>query len=115
MISSLTLPIISYFSGASFNEALIDVFGSTQIEDLWIRYFSVSTNVRDDCMEASLTYSFMHFYPPPLHIMQTRVQGLNLHQYSGAFTGSYCWAAVEICTGFDVGTFTDCSVASEFL
>ena len=40
-IAALTLPLVSYFSGASFNEALIDCFSGTQIEDLWIRYFCV--------------------------------------------------------------------------
>lgn len=45
LISDATLPLVSYFSGANFNEALQDVFGDTQIEDLWIRYFCISTNV----------------------------------------------------------------------
>ncbi len=31
--------------GSGFNNILRDAFGDTQIEDLWIRYFCVSTNV----------------------------------------------------------------------
>jgi lysophospholipid hydrolase len=52
---SLTLPVISYFSGRSFNEALIDCFGTTQIEDLWLRYFCVSTNVSEDTVAVHTT------------------------------------------------------------
>lgn len=75
LVTSLTLPILSYFSGTAFSEwrsqcgawmtgmalvqcftaylaasycchaddALIDCFKDTQIEDLWIHYFCVST------------------------------------------------------------------------
>jgi len=32
IITSLTLPLLSYFSGAHFNDALVDVFRDTQIE-----------------------------------------------------------------------------------
>jgi hypothetical protein len=31
--------------GALFNDIMKDAFGDTQIEDLWIRYFCISTNV----------------------------------------------------------------------
>jgi predicted acylesterase/phospholipase RssA len=48
LLTGLTLPIMSYFSGAAFNDALIDCFKDTQIEDLWIRYFCVSTDVAND-------------------------------------------------------------------
>jgi predicted acylesterase/phospholipase RssA/CRP-like cAMP-binding protein len=48
LVTSLTLPIFSYFSGTSFNDALIDNFKDTQIEDLWIKYFCVSTDVTND-------------------------------------------------------------------
>jgi len=40
---------MSYFSGASFNDAIIGCFRDVQIEDLWIRYFCVSTDVANDC------------------------------------------------------------------
>ena len=31
--------------GALFNDIMKDAFGDVQIEDLWIRYFCISTNV----------------------------------------------------------------------
>ena len=46
-LRSLTLPILSYFSGSNFNELLKTCFGNAQIEDLWIRFFCVTTNVTD--------------------------------------------------------------------
>jgi predicted acylesterase/phospholipase RssA/CRP-like cAMP-binding protein len=48
LLTSLTLPILSYFSGTGLNEALQDCFRDTQIEDLWIPYFCVSTDVSND-------------------------------------------------------------------
>lgn len=46
-LRSLTMPILSYFSGANFNSLLRTCFGNTQIEDLWIRYFCCTTNVTE--------------------------------------------------------------------
>ena len=50
-IRSLTLPIMSYFSGSNFNELLRSIFGSTQIEDFWLRFFCCTTNVTDRKLE----------------------------------------------------------------
>jgi predicted acylesterase/phospholipase RssA/CRP-like cAMP-binding protein len=55
LMTSLTLPLIAYTSGESFNETIIAAFRDIQIEDLWIRYFCVSTNVTDDSMAVHTT------------------------------------------------------------
>eukprot|EP01138_Halocafeteria_seosinensis_P004234 gb/GECG01004330.1/.p1 GENE.gb/GECG01004330.1/~~gb/GECG01004330.1/.p1 ORF type:complete len:1590 (+),score=184.72 gb/GECG01004330.1/:1-4770(+) len=55
VVQSLTLPIISYFSGESFNVLLQQALGDTQIEDLWIKYFCVTTNVTKDRMDVHQT------------------------------------------------------------
>lgn len=41
----LTLPIRSLFSGKRMTKALLDMFGDRGIEDLWLRFFSVSCNI----------------------------------------------------------------------
>jgi predicted acylesterase/phospholipase RssA/CRP-like cAMP-binding protein len=51
LVLRMTLPIMSYFSGALFNDVLQTVFRETQIEDLWVKYFCVSTNVTRDTMD----------------------------------------------------------------
>lgn len=42
---SLTWPSISIFSAKYFTQALVDAFGTMQIEDLWLPYFCVSSNL----------------------------------------------------------------------
>lgn len=41
----LTIPIVSLLSGQKFVKILTSLFGDTQIEDLWLKYFCVSTNL----------------------------------------------------------------------
>jgi hypothetical protein len=41
----LTYPMTSMFTGSAFNKSIEDVFGNTQIEDLWIPYFCISTDI----------------------------------------------------------------------
>jgi len=41
----LTLPIVSFIRTRKFAKVLVDVFGFTQIEDLWIKYFCVSSSL----------------------------------------------------------------------
>jgi len=40
-----TLPMLSFIKTKMFTEILLDIFGHTQIEDLWIKYFCVSTSL----------------------------------------------------------------------
>ena len=46
-IRDLTLPLLSYFNGGHFSEVVREAIGADiQIEDLWLPYFCVTTNVR---------------------------------------------------------------------
>jgi len=46
-ISDLTLPVTSYFTGTNFNRGLVRIFGSTKIEDFWLPYICMSTDLTD--------------------------------------------------------------------
>ncbi|KAF9762544.1 Lysophospholipase NTE1, partial [Nosema granulosis] len=41
----LTYPICSIFTGRAINKSLKSIFGDSSIQDLWIEYFCVSTNL----------------------------------------------------------------------
>jgi NTE family protein/lysophospholipid hydrolase len=45
-ISDLTLPMVSFFSSRSVSSLLYEHSGGARIEDLWCRYFAVSTSLR---------------------------------------------------------------------
>jgi lysophospholipid hydrolase len=44
-IADLTYPVTSMFTGSAFNKSIEEVFGNRQIEDLWIPYFCVTTDI----------------------------------------------------------------------
>lgn len=44
-ILDLTYPATAMFTGAAFNKTISDVFGDRQIEDLWLPYFTVTTDI----------------------------------------------------------------------
>ena len=44
-ILDLTYPFTSMFTGAAFNRSIEDVFCNRQIEDLWIPYFCITTDI----------------------------------------------------------------------
>lgn len=46
----LTYPVTSMFSGAGFNQTLKDTFGDQQIEDLWLPYFNITTDITSSAM-----------------------------------------------------------------
>lgn len=46
----LTYPVTSMFSGAGFNETIKDVHAETQIEDLWLPFFAVTTDITSSTM-----------------------------------------------------------------
>lgn len=49
-ILDLTYPATAMFTGSSFNKTIYDVFGeTTQIEDLWLPYFTVTTDITASC------------------------------------------------------------------
>ncbi|XP_029775689.1 patatin-like phospholipase domain-containing protein 7 isoform X2 [Suricata suricatta] len=49
-VLDLTYPVTSMFSGAGFNSSICSVFKDRQIEDLWIPYFTVTTDITASAM-----------------------------------------------------------------
>ena len=45
LLTDLTLPVLSIFSGKGVDRILRTVLGDTDIEDLWLSFFCVSTNL----------------------------------------------------------------------
>uniref|UniRef100_A0A8C9VEH3 lysophospholipase n=1 Tax=Scleropages formosus TaxID=113540 RepID=A0A8C9VEH3_SCLFO len=74
-VLDLTYPITSMFSGSAFNTSIYKVFQDKQVEDLWLPYFNVTTDItasamrvhKDGCVwryvRASASYTP---YLPPL-------------------------------------------------
>ncbi|KPJ14559.1 Neuropathy target esterase sws [Papilio machaon] len=46
----LTYPATSMFSGRQFNATIRGTFGDVHIEDLWLPYFTVTTDISSSCM-----------------------------------------------------------------
>lgn len=44
-IVDLTYAHSAMFTGAGFNRTLQDLFGEKQIEDLWLPYFCITTDI----------------------------------------------------------------------
>lgn len=49
-ILDLTYPMTSMFSGKDFNNTIHSTFGDTHIEDLWLPYFTITTDITASCM-----------------------------------------------------------------
>lgn len=45
----LTYPITSMFTGKGLNQSIIETFGDVYIEDLWIPYFTLTTDISASC------------------------------------------------------------------
>uniref|UniRef100_A0A4W6FQU4 lysophospholipase n=1 Tax=Lates calcarifer TaxID=8187 RepID=A0A4W6FQU4_LATCA len=74
-ILDLTYPITSMFSGASFNSSISSVFKGKQIEDLWLPYFNITTDITASSMRVHTDGSLWRYvrasmslsgYLPPL-------------------------------------------------
>ncbi|XP_077180276.1 patatin-like phospholipase domain-containing protein 6 isoform X7 [Paroedura picta] len=74
-VLDLTYPITSMFSGSAFNASIHKVFQDKQIEDLWLPYFNVTTDVTASAMRVHKDGSVWRFvrasasytpYLPPL-------------------------------------------------
>lgn len=50
-ILDLTYPVTSYITGYEFNRGIWKVFGSSEIEDFWIKYYCNSTNITNSTMD----------------------------------------------------------------
>ncbi|PVU96636.1 hypothetical protein BB559_002327 [Furculomyces boomerangus] len=60
-ILDATWPVLSYTSGNEFNRALWKVFKETQIEDLWLPFYCVSTNITHSCLEVHTSGSLWRY------------------------------------------------------
>ncbi|XP_039765412.1 neuropathy target esterase sws isoform X8 [Pararge aegeria] len=49
-LMDLTYPATSMFSGRQFNTTIKSTFGEVHIEDLWLPYFTVTTDISSSCM-----------------------------------------------------------------
>ncbi|XP_075762121.1 patatin-like phospholipase domain-containing protein 7 isoform X3 [Pelodiscus sinensis] len=74
-VLDLTYPITSMFSGASFNKGISNIFKDKQIEDLWIPYFTITTDITASAMRVHTDGSLWRYvrssmslsgYMPPL-------------------------------------------------
>ncbi|XP_048876828.1 patatin-like phospholipase domain-containing protein 7 isoform X3 [Brienomyrus brachyistius] len=74
-VLDLTYPVTSMFSGAAFNSGISSVFQSKQIEDLWIPYFNITTDISASTMRVHTDGSLWRYvrasmslsgYLPPL-------------------------------------------------
>uniref|UniRef100_A0A665UTA0 lysophospholipase n=1 Tax=Echeneis naucrates TaxID=173247 RepID=A0A665UTA0_ECHNA len=74
-ILDLTYPVTSMFSGASFNSSVSSVFKDKQIEDLWLPYFNITTDITASSMRVHTDGSLWRYvrasmslsgYLPPL-------------------------------------------------
>ncbi|VVC39827.1 Hypothetical protein CINCED_3A007107 [Cinara cedri] len=74
-ILDLTYPVTSMFTGQDFNFTLISALGETQIEDLWLPYFTVTTDISSSEMRVHTHGSLWRYvrssmslsgYMPPL-------------------------------------------------
>ncbi|XP_045509503.1 neuropathy target esterase sws isoform X3 [Colias croceus] len=71
----LTYPATSMFSGKQFNTTIKATFGEVHIEDLWLPYFTVTTDISSSCMRVHRHGSLWRYirasmslsgYMPPL-------------------------------------------------
>ncbi|XP_068277780.1 patatin-like phospholipase domain-containing protein 6 isoform X2 [Nyctibius grandis] len=74
-VLDLTYPITSMFSGSAFNTSINNVFQDKQIEDLWLPYFNVTTDITASAMRVHTDGSLWRYvrasmtlsgYLPPL-------------------------------------------------
>lgn len=54
-LMDLTYPVTAWFTGHEFNRAIYKCFGDSQIEDFWLPYFAVTTNITWSRMEVHTT------------------------------------------------------------
>ncbi|PWA26828.1 hypothetical protein CCH79_00000776 [Gambusia affinis] len=59
-----TYPMSSMFTGAGFNSSISKVFQSKQIEDLWIPYFNITTDISSLWRYVRASMSLSGYLPP---------------------------------------------------
>ncbi|XP_041368737.1 patatin-like phospholipase domain-containing protein 7 [Gigantopelta aegis] len=74
-VMDMTYPITSMFTGGAFNACIECVFQDTQIEDLWIPYFCITTDITNSSMRVHTSGNLWRYvrasmslsgYLPPL-------------------------------------------------
>ncbi|EGW07285.1 Patatin-like phospholipase domain-containing protein 7 [Cricetulus griseus] len=74
-VLDLTYPITSMFSGTGFNSSICSIFRDRQIEDLWLPYFAITTDITASAMRVHTDGSLWRYvrasmslsgYMPPL-------------------------------------------------
>ncbi|XP_048732326.2 patatin-like phospholipase domain-containing protein 7 isoform X2 [Ostrea edulis] len=74
-ILDITYPVTSMFTGKAFNDSIEEVFKHRQVEDLWIPYFCITTDISNSSMKAHTHGSLWRYvrasmslsgYLPPL-------------------------------------------------
>ncbi|XP_077326149.1 patatin-like phospholipase domain-containing protein 6 isoform X1 [Lithobates pipiens] len=74
-VMDLTYPTTSLLSGSQFNATLIDLFGERQIQDLWLPFFCITTDISSSSMRVHREGSLWRYvrastsytpYLPPL-------------------------------------------------
>lgn len=58
----LTYPITSMFTGKGFNKTIIETFGDVYIEDLWIPYFTLTTDISASCSRIHTNGIYSYFF-----------------------------------------------------
>lgn len=79
-LRDLTYPITSMFSGRHFNQTIRGTFGDICIEDLWIPYFTLTTDISASCARVHTHGNVAPFHTfrafpscsPPLHCQSRR-------------------------------------------
>lgn len=75
LVIELTYPTVSLFTGFGFNGLIEEVFGDCQIEDLWLPYFTITTDISVSSMRIHESGSLWRYvrssmslasYMPPL-------------------------------------------------
>lgn len=66
----LTYPITSMFTGKGFNESIVATFGDVYIEDLWIPYFTLTTDISASCSRIHTNGKKTHIFPS-MHIFNS--------------------------------------------
>ncbi|KAI9272688.1 hypothetical protein BDA99DRAFT_498976 [Phascolomyces articulosus] len=54
-LMDLTYPVTAWFTGHAFNRSIFKCLGDSQIEDFWLPYFAVTTNITWSRMEVHTT------------------------------------------------------------
>mmetsp|Transcript_15242 Transcript_15242/g.17260 ORF Transcript_15242/g.17260 Transcript_15242/m.17260 type:complete len:286 (+) Transcript_15242:27-884(+) len=96
----MTFPIVSYFKGTAFNRSIVKMFEGKKIEDLWLPYFCISTDLTDSeevahrngalwrYVRASMT--LVNFMPPICDVIAEHEEDESSKRVHYLADGGYC-------------------------